>query len=99
MSRRVVNERGWTIGASHHRARLSDSDVERIVALREQGMFFREIAQRFGVGETTVKDICSGRRRAQLAATGPVGPRASGADTEVAKWSFSALQDAWGVPP
>jgi len=92
MSRRVVNERGWTIGASHHRAKLSDEDVERIVALREQGMFFREIAERYGIGETTVKDYVSGRRRAQLAAVGPVGPRAS----EVAKWSFSALQDAWG---
>lgn len=68
-----VNEGGRRIGEDHHRAKLTDADVDQIVAMHEAGMGYRKIASKFddipgGVSKSTVRDICTGRIRAQLCA-------------------------------
>jgi len=64
-----VNEAGYRVGESHHRAKLSDADIELVLYLREAGLTHRAIAEKFDDGvtisKTTVRDICSGRIRAQ----------------------------------
>ena len=66
MARRYigVDERGCRCGESHHRARLSDADVDLIRALREEyGLSLRAIALKFGCSKSTVRDIVDYRRR------------------------------------
>jgi hypothetical protein len=68
-----VNEGGRRIGEDHHRAKLTDADVDQILALRDAGMSYGKIASKFddipgGVAKSTVRDICTGRIRAQLCA-------------------------------
>lgn len=62
-----VNERGHRCGETHHRAKLSDDDVELILYLHASGLTFSEIARKWDDGVTisksTVRDICRGRRR------------------------------------
>ncbi len=43
--------------------RLSDSDIDNIRKLLEQGVRREDIAQRFSVGTTTIGNIANGRRR------------------------------------
>lgn len=69
----ALNDRGHVIGESHHRAKLSDADVEQILELRfVHKLTYPEIAAKFddipgGVSRSTVRDICLGHRRAQVA--------------------------------
>lgn len=68
----ICNAKGRRIGESHPRAKLSEDDVAQILALRELGLTFAAIAGKFddlpgGLTRWTVRDICSGRIRAQLA--------------------------------
>lgn len=64
-----TNSAGYRVGESHHRAKLSDADIELILYLREAGLSFSQIAGKFDAGVTvsksTVRDVCSGRIRAQ----------------------------------
>ncbi len=64
-----VNSAGYRVGESHHRAKLSDKDIEQILYLREAGLSCAEIAGKFddglGVSKSTVRDVCSGRIRGQ----------------------------------
>lgn len=64
-----VNAAGYRVGESHHRAKLSDADIDLVLYLREAGLSFREIAEKFDdgitVSKTTIRDVCSGRIRAQ----------------------------------
>lgn len=59
------NDRGYRIGQSHHKARLTDRDVELIFELREQGMTIVSIAERMECGRTTVWKILHGEIRSQ----------------------------------
>jgi hypothetical protein len=95
MTRRVVNERGYVIGEGHHRAKLSELQVVELLALREQGWLFRELAAHFNVSESAAKNVCSGRCRAQLAATSAPCKQVQG---EPARYAFEPLQRAWGGP-
>lgn len=68
-----VNEGGRRIGEDHHRAKLRDSDIDQILELRDMGLSYGKIAAKFddidgGIGKSTVRDICTGRIRAQLCA-------------------------------
>lgn len=71
MSKRrlAVNARGFRIGESHHRAKLTEDDVDLILYLRDEGLSYAAIAGKFDDGMTvsksTVRDICQGRIRAQ----------------------------------
>lgn len=66
--RAAVNDRGHVIGESHHNAKLSDADVELIVALCAEGLRQTDIADKFGVSRYTVSSISQGRRRSQSVA-------------------------------
>jgi len=61
------NEYGKRCGETHHRAKLTDDDVEQIIWLFTSGLNFSEIARKWDDGVTisksTVRDICRGRRR------------------------------------
>jgi len=67
----AVNERGYRVGESHHRAKLTDADIETILYLREAGLSCAQIAGKFDadlrVSKSTVRDVCSGRIRGQAA--------------------------------
>lgn len=66
----AVNARGYRIGESHHRAKLSDEDVMLILELHDLGLSYAAIAAKWDDGQTvsksTVRDICLGRIRAQV---------------------------------
>jgi hypothetical protein len=61
-----VNDRGFVVGEDHHRAKLTDHDVELVLYLRnEEGWTYAQIAAKMEVGRTTVANICRYRTRAQ----------------------------------
>lgn len=73
MERRFVrvNEHGRRIGEDHHRAKLSDADVDLILELRDEGLSYAAIAHKMdhvpsGIAKSTVRDICAGRIRGQV---------------------------------
>lgn len=59
------NEKGSRVGETHHRARLTDHDVDLIRDLRDEGLTYQEIADKFEVSKSTVRDIVKCRRRWQ----------------------------------
>jgi hypothetical protein len=68
-----VNERGLRIGESHPNAKLSDADVERMIADRGPDgaptMSLAALAARYGLSKSGVKGILDGRRRGQIGPT------------------------------
>jgi IS30 family transposase len=62
-----VNERGIRVGEDHQHARLTDAECELIRQLHEDGMSYKKLADKFGVGKSTIADIVKFRRRAQFA--------------------------------
>jgi hypothetical protein len=68
-----VNDKGKRIGEDHHRAKLTDADVELVFELREAGLSYAQIAGKFddipgGIAKSTIRDILTGRKRAQVPA-------------------------------
>ena len=67
----AVNAAGYRIGEGHHRAKLTEEDIDLILYLRDEGLSYACIAGKFDDGMTvsksTVRDICQGRIRAQMA--------------------------------
>jgi|APSaa5957512576_1039674.scaffolds.fasta_scaffold312101_2 hypothetical protein len=57
------NARGWLIGDDHPRAKLTDHDVCLMRELREGGMVYREIAEKFECSLWTARDIVNYRSR------------------------------------
>lgn len=58
------NARGYRIGETHQNAKLSDSDVELIRCLRDEGLTYREITEKFpGTSYWTIRDIADYRTR------------------------------------
>jgi len=55
-------------GEDHPGCKLTDADVREIRKLRADGLIYREIAQRFGVGISQVARICNGTSRSEAAA-------------------------------
>lgn len=69
----LVNENGKRIGEDHHRAKLTNADIELVFYLREAGLSYKAIAEKFddipgGISREAVRDILKGRRRAQVPA-------------------------------
>lgn len=75
----AVDERGNPLGEQHHRAILSDADVELIRDIYDEGMVgYGLLAQVFGVSRATIRDIVTFRRRATTPAeyrTAPASER------------------------
>ena len=71
MAKKILadNAKGCRIGESHHRAKLTDLDVELILYLRAEGLSYGQIARKFDdgvqVSKSTVRDICRGLIRSQ----------------------------------
>lgn len=66
MAKVRVNERGLRIGESHPGAKLSDADVELLLADREGGMSLGALAKKWGLSKSGVKGIVDGKRRGQI---------------------------------
>ncbi|MBW8846765.1 MAG: hypothetical protein JF607_17500 [Burkholderiales bacterium] len=58
-----VTNRGYVVGEHHHRAKLTDHDVELILALRNENVSQAKVAEKFECSRRTVRDIESGRYR------------------------------------
>lgn len=62
----TLNERRYRIGESHHRAKLTDEQVDQMRELHEeQGVGYRTLAKQFNVSKRTVRDIVQYKTRAQ----------------------------------
>ena len=81
-----VNERGLRIGESHPNARLTDAEVEQLIADRgpegKPTMSLSELARKWGMSKSGVKGILDGRRRGQV---GPTVDREPARRTKVPK--------------
>lgn len=59
-----VNDLGRRIGDSHHRATLTDDEVELIRTIHEEGKIgYRTLAKFYGVSRSTIAKICKYERR------------------------------------
>ena len=65
-----VNHLGRWIGQDHQNARLTDAECELIRRLHEDGLSYKKLADKFGIGKSTVRDIVTFRRRGQFAVEG-----------------------------
>lgn len=68
MVKRVVaiNERGLRVGQDHQNAKLTDAEIEMLLALRDEGWSYRQLADKFEVSKSAVRWYCIGGRRCQL---------------------------------
>lgn len=71
MSRKIrINDRGQRIGEGHHMARLTDAEVDQLIADRGPDsaprMSYTELAAKWGISKSSVRDILIGRRRGQV---------------------------------
>ncbi len=62
-----VNEFGRVIGEKHHRAKLSDHEIDLCLELLAEGMSKAEIARKLEISRQAVRDYELARRRAQTA--------------------------------
>lgn len=61
-----ISEFGSRVGETHHRAKLTDHDVDLIRELREaHGLTYQALADKFDCSKSTIRDICRYRRRWQ----------------------------------
>lgn len=63
----AVNERGLRIGEDHQNAKYTDSEVELVLQLRDQGLGYKHIAKLAEMPVRTVRCICNALRRSQCA--------------------------------
>lgn len=67
MTRKIiipVDERGNALGEYHHRAKLSDEEVEQIRDLHDAGvMGYKRLARVYDVSPVTIRDVVTYRSR------------------------------------
>lgn len=69
MTKHVIgtNSKGYLVGEYHHRARLSDDQVEQLRSTREEkGTSYAELAKMFGISKSSVRDLVTYQRRGQI---------------------------------
>lgn len=64
----AVNVRGLRIGEDHQNARYTNAEIEMVLTLRDEDKSYGEIARLVEMPKSTVRDICTGRRRCQYPA-------------------------------
>lgn len=64
----AVNEHGLRIGQDHPNARYTDGEVAMVLALRDEGKSYGQIARLAEMPKSTVRSICKGYRRCQCPA-------------------------------
>lgn len=62
-SRLTYSESGRRIGECHHRAKLTDAQIDSMFQMLEEGLSFRKIAHRMGISFWTARSIFRGRTR------------------------------------
>lgn len=62
-----VNDIGRRVGDSHHNAKMTDGDVELLLAMHNEGWGYRRLAAKFEISKRHVRDIVNGKRRGQVA--------------------------------
>lgn len=69
VNKRMVacNDKGYAIGDSHHRAKLTDAQVDLVHELRAAGWTQARLAIHLGVSRRLIRGILSGERRGQVA--------------------------------
>ncbi len=61
----AINELGLRIGEDHQNAKYKNSEIDAVLDLRDTGKSYGKIARLTGMPKSTVRDICTGRRRCQ----------------------------------
>ena len=64
----AVNERGYVVGEQHHRAKLTDHEVDLVLELVDQGVPPGVVARKFEISRRTVRDYVEGRIRSHTIA-------------------------------
>lgn len=60
-----INDRGLRIGESHHKAKLTNKEVDEVRDLHEiLGWGYRKIAREYGVSKSCIAEICRYEKRA-----------------------------------
>ena len=62
----AVNDRGALVGESHPRAKLTDHEVDLVLALRDDGLSLGRIARIMEVSKSCVQHICDGSKRSHV---------------------------------
>lgn len=62
-----VNELGRRIGEDHVNARLTNAEVDLLLELRDLGMSYRELGEKFDISKSGARKICKGQNRCQRA--------------------------------
>lgn len=62
-----VNDLGLRVGEDHANARLTNAEVDLLLTLREQGMSYSQLAEKFELSKSGVRKICKGINRCQCA--------------------------------
>jgi ribosome-binding protein aMBF1 (putative translation factor) len=76
----AINEKGRRVGENHHRANLSDEQVDRIRDLHEDhDLSYQQLAKMYNVSKQTIASICQYARRAQT----PFGFKTLEVDSDV----------------
>lgn len=60
-----VNERGLRLGEDHRNARLTNSEVDLLLALRDEGWSYQALADKFDLSKSGARKICKGQNRCQ----------------------------------
>lgn len=60
-----INEFGQRVGQDHHRAKLTDNEVNIIRDMHDQGIGYKRLAKTFEVSVALIRDIVKCRIRAQ----------------------------------
>lgn len=63
----AINDAGLRIGEDHQNAKYTNGEIEMVLALRDEGKSYGEIARLVEMPKSTVRDIIKGRRRCQCA--------------------------------
>lgn len=61
----AVNAKNYRLGEDHHRAKLSNHEVELLLNLADEGYSQTWLANKFEIGRRTVRDYLAGRKRCQ----------------------------------
>lgn len=64
-----VNELGRRIGEDHVNARLTNSEVDLLLELWDEGrgMSYRQLGEKFDISKSGARKICKGQNRCQRA--------------------------------
>jgi DNA-binding CsgD family transcriptional regulator len=60
-----LNQIGLRLGEDHQNAKLTNAEVDLLLTLRDEGLSYRQLALKFEISKSSVRDICKGRRRCQ----------------------------------